>query len=306
MGCAQCRSQDLGACLSCVPGYFFNAASQTCTSCNIPGCYSCNSLGCSQCHLGYTLSPTFTCQKNCIVPCSSCSSTDPTVCLSCVAGYVYDTSAPGNCRPDFSCNSTSNCAICPIGYSILPSTSNGATVYYCTQCGPSCARCDPNQQNKCISCLLGFYVGNNTCKACPAGCVNCNGASSCFTCAMGYLPVQPAFVPAASAPNAGSSGNNVIYQPLTCVPCVSPCATCIYTASSCFSCIAGYTLNGATCLPPNVISVTVTFTPTNNDFSVFSRNYYKIITGLASSLNIGVNGIVVSELIYNNPANNNL
>jgi len=123
---------------------------------------------------------------------------------------------------------------------------------------------------------------------------------------MGYIPVQPGFVPAASAPNLGSAGNSVIYQPLTCIPCLSPCATCIYTSSSCFSCIAGFTLNGATCLPLNVISVTVTFTPTNNDLSVFSTNYYKIVTGLASSLNIGVNQIVISGLTYNNPANTNL
>lgn len=49
VGCAQCRSQHLGACLSCVPGYFFNAATQTCSSCNILGCYKCNTLGCNQC-----------------------------------------------------------------------------------------------------------------------------------------------------------------------------------------------------------------------------------------------------------------
>jgi hypothetical protein len=55
-----------------------------------------------------------------------------------------------------------------------------------------------------------------------------------------------------------------------------------------------------------VISVTVTFTPTNNDLTVFSSNYYKIFTGMANALNVGVNAIVVAELIYNNPANNNL
>ena len=183
---------------------------------------------------------------------------------------------------------------------------NGASVYYCTSCGPSCARCDPNQPNKCVSCLRGFYATNNTCKACGPECANCNGPNSCFACALGYLPVQPAAVPAASAPTAASTGNSIVYQPLACIPCASPCATCIYTSISCFSCIAGYTLNGATCLPPNIISATVTFTPTNNDLTVFSTNYYKIFTGLANALSVGVNAIVVSDLIYNSPANSNL
>jgi len=252
------------------------------------------------------LSPTFTCQKSCVAPCSSCSATDPSVCLSCVAGYMFDTNSPQNCRPDFSCSSTKNCAICPIGFSILTQTLNGANVYYCTSCGPSCARCDPNQPNKCISCLRGFYTSNNTCKACGPECANCNGANSCFTCALGYLPVQPAAVPSSSAPTSSSTGNSIVYQSLTCIACASPCATCIYTTISCFSCISGYTLNGATCLPPNVISVTVTFTPTNNDLTVFSSNYYKIFTGMANALSVGVNAIVVSDLIYNNPANTNL
>lgn len=301
VGCAQCNSLNLGLCISCVPGYFFNAASQTCSSCNIANCYSCSILGCAQCRSGYTLSPTYTCQKICNNPCSSCSDTDPNSCLSCVAGYVFDNSSPQNCRPDFSCNSTKNCAICPVGYSIQPVSST----YFCVQCGPSCARCDPNQPNKCVSCLLGSYASNNTCNACPSSCANCNGPNSCFTCATGFIPVQPAYMPAASAPSASATGNSIIYQPLSCMACVSPCATCLYTTTSCFSCITGYTLQGATCLPPNIISMTVTFTPTNNDLSVFSTNYYTIITGLASSLNTGVNSIVIAGLNYNNPANNN-
>ncbi len=49
------------------------------------------------------------------------------------------------------------------------------------------------------------------------------------------------------------------------------------------------------------MKINVNFSPANNDLSIFAQNYYSIITGLASAVNITVNNIVINNLIYTNP-----
>ena len=294
-GCSQCNPSNLGYCTSCVPGYFFNGATQSCSSCNIPNCYSCNTVGCTQCTTNYILSTTFTCQLACSSPCSSCSATDPTSCLSCIAGYTFNPQGSPICQPDFTCNSTGNCSLCPIGYSILPTDSG---TFFCQQCQGGCARCNPNNPATCLNCLIGFFLNQNNCVACPSNCANCNSNSSCFTCALGFIALQPAYLASSSAPRTQGS---VVFQPLNCQPCVAPCVTCQYTVTSCLSCQSGFNLFGATCLSNNSVKVSVNFSPANNDLSIFANNYYTIITGLADAVNITVNNIVVDGLIYTNP-----
>jgi hypothetical protein len=72
---------------------------------------------------GYTLTNAKTCQETCTYPCSSCDASNPSICLSCVAGYVYDESQFINCRVDTSCNSNGTCSLCPFAYVLT--VSNG-------------------------------------------------------------------------------------------------------------------------------------------------------------------------------------
>jgi hypothetical protein len=49
------------------------------------------------------------------------------------------------------------------------------------------------------------------------------------------------------------------------LPCLSPCGTCQKFATYCLSCIAEYSINGATCFSDKAVLVVVVFTP---------RSYY--------------------------------
>ena len=181
--CAQCSVSELGVCTSCLPGYYFVASSKSCSPCNQTHCISCNELACLSCASGYMLSPTLECMRTCMSPCATCSSTDPSSCTSCIAGFKYNTDASQNCEPDRDCNSNGTCTNCPFGFALSIDTVN--FVSSCVQCGANCARCNPTSGNEgvCLSCFDGSFLEGNNCNVCPSNCMKCINSGSCLMCA---------------------------------------------------------------------------------------------------------------------------
>lgn len=287
--CAQCSLSNVGLCTSCLPGYYYSS-NQVCTACPQSNCLSCTALACTTCVTGWTLSPSLTCMKQCILPCATCSSTDPSVCLSCIAGFVLNTAATQNCQPDTSCNSNGTCTNCPFGFAMVV-TNNSAK---CNQCVTSCARCNPNNANQCLSCYTGSYLNGSTCAACPSSCKMCSSPTICFQCASGFVAQQAAVQVSSKTTSSGPIGAN----PLTCLACTAPCATCYNTPTTCLTCQSGFMLSGNRCLNTNQIDVSVTFTTAGGDNTIFTNNYNTIMTGLANAAGVPQSNIIVSSIVY--------
>lgn len=98
------------------------------------------------------------CATKCMTPCSSCSSTDNSLCTSCIGGYTFSNQT-NECNPDLTCNDKKTCSSCPLGYSL----SGGV----CGKCnsGDNCAVCNINNATVCAFCNYGFYL-NGTCQKC--------------------------------------------------------------------------------------------------------------------------------------------
>lgn len=261
VGCAQCSTSKLGVCTSCLPRYYYNANAQNCQPCNQTNCLSCTALACLSCAPGYIVSPSLGCQMECVSPCATCSSTNPSECTSCLAGYIFNPSSLQNCQPDLSCNGNATCNICPFGYALLVVNFNST----CVACNSGCQRCSPNNAFQCFTCYQGFYLNGTSCKACPSSCKQCSGPNTCFQCASGFVAQQSATLPTSTSPT-GKSTSNVVIQPVRCLACASPCATCFNSPTNCLSCEGGFVLSGTICQGQFSIVVSVTFNPTGNDY----------------------------------------
>jgi hypothetical protein len=294
VGCAQCSITQLGQCTSCLPGYFYNAQTQVCQTCSQANCISCNSMACLACAPGFIVSPSLTCQLQCASPCATCSQTNPTECLSCIAGYTLNTNSLQNCQPNLSCNANGTCNICPFGYSLLVVQFNST----CVQCVSGCQRCNPNNPNACFTCNQGFYLNGTTCSACPSFCTMCSSATICFSCASGFVAQQAATLPTSTL-STGNGVSNVVMQPVRCLACTSPCATCFNSPTTCLSCEANFVLSGTVCQGQFALQVSVTFNPAGNDYSIFNENYNQIMNGLASAAGVSLSAINVKSIIYN-------
>jgi hypothetical protein len=128
-GCLVCNANNLVACIQCGPSYYLNSSTSVnvCTPCQA-NCLMCTPVGCLSCMKGYTLNQMFQCQLNCVAPCASCSVT-PFACTSCVLGYTLGTQ--GNCVRNASCNTGSNCQVCPFGYALLINSTKAVANQTC-------------------------------------------------------------------------------------------------------------------------------------------------------------------------------
>jgi hypothetical protein len=219
------------------------------------------------------VSPTLKCMQTCKAPCSSCSEEDPSSCTKCISGFVYDTAANQNCRPDLNCTDTKTCSNCPFGYAILLDKFAST----CTQCSSSCARCKPSEGNEgvCLSCYHGSYLDGTTCSSCPDNCMKCINGQSCLMCASGHVAKQ-ASTQQTSQLGSSSGVTSASNEPVTCIACSAPCITCINSPTTCLSCQSGLNLIGNDCLNPNYIEVSVNFAPTGNVYSHFNDQFQTI------------------------------
>ena len=122
--------------------------------------------------------------------------------------------------------------------------------------------------NQCLSCAPGFFLNpiSNSCQPCLSSCSTCINGDGCLTCAGGYTSLQNV--------NIGVNG----YQ---CVACTYPCITCTNTPNYCTSCASGYTFTGWKCTQSFSFIFTLTL---NTNQTVFNKNYYSLVTNLASSI----------------------
>jgi hypothetical protein len=284
-------------CTACNIGYYLNTQSLLCQACS-SGCGACyNSTICQSCLNGYSLTSTYVCVMRCIYPCSTCSSKNASVCNSCVSGYTFSSATQGCISNVLSCNNGSNCTMCPFGYNLL---SKGAS-QTCVTCNSAsnCARCQPTNTSVCTSCSYGNYLNGGVCRACTTGCSNCLDINTCFRCINGYVASLPATLVTGSSNSpllVNEVGtNNIVYQPITCQKCVSPCAFCISSTTSCLTCVTGYTLLGTQCISNYNFGATVVFNtnPTN-----FVQNYYNLLANISATVSQQINTIAVMSIQY--------
>ena len=84
-------------------------------------------------------------------------------------------------------------------------------------------------------------------------------------------------------------------QPVTCMACESPCATCITTINSCLSCVSGYTLSGTSCISNFKFAAGVVLAV---DAATFTANYYQFILAVANAINQHTRTILVKSITY--------
>lgn len=111
IGCSTCEPEQIETCTECGDGYYLKDG-----ICNLCGgnCYICDDeSSCRVCETGYNLIADTFCAEACQYPCDLCEGS-PTLCNTCFAGYTHD--GQTSCSMDTSCNSTSNCDICPRRY----------------------------------------------------------------------------------------------------------------------------------------------------------------------------------------------
>jgi hypothetical protein len=215
--CSNCSATNITACTSCAPG--LSLVNSACVSCP-DKCLTCNNGICTTCIPGYTPNSAGTCVLMCEISCATCADNQPSTCLSC---YYPGVLVGTTCQLNTTCNADSSCTDCGqgLGYVLV-----GAT---CQQCNSisNCLQCDSS--NACAICLNGFYINSTgLCASCSAGCNVCLSSTICSACAIGY-----------TLPYGQTQGQ--------CLQCTSPCASCSGVATSCTSCLSGYTLTGWKC-----------------------------------------------------------
>lgn len=284
-------------CTACNIGYYLNTQSLLCQSC-AAGCGACfNSTICQSCLNGYSLTSTYQCVMRCVYPCSTCPATNASQCNSCVSGFTYSSSIKGCVSNVNTCNNGSSCTVCPFGYNLLTQGSSQTCVI--CDAASNCARCSPTNRAQCTSCLYGTYLNNGLCQTCSVGCSICLGGNTCFRCYNGYVALLPATLVTGSSNSpllVNEVGtNNIVFQPITCVQCVSPCVNCISSSSSCLSCITGYTILGTQCVSNYNFGATVVFStnPTN-----FVQNYYNLLANISATVGQQINTIAVISIQY--------
>lgn len=181
--CVGCQDQYALTCpknnkysTTCVIGYsaingVCRQCASNCLSCGVAGYLKCDDGGCSS---GYVkIVSTSNCTR-CLSSCSTCSTYNPSVCLSCgTSSYLSNSSTCIQCNSAcLSCSSSTVCTTCPTN-SVLDSS-------WCyTKIGFPCAT---QSKSICIACYVGFSLVQGTCVVDNT----CNGTSTCTTCDKNY------------------------------------------------------------------------------------------------------------------------
>ena len=197
-------------------------SSKRCLKCT-DNCLTCSSSStCLKCRDEYVLTGSGSTCSACPAYCMTCDPSNTTNCLSCYPGYSSpstqcSTFVGDSCMQYTSSNYT-QCMYCKFGFTL---TSTGV----CIQCQLSCNQtCNPLNISECredlsLQQIFDYGLG-------PQGCSILFGGT-CFIAEPGY---QSAVV------------NNTI----TMTYCPYPCLTC--DATSCLTCISGYTLSTGKCV----------------------------------------------------------
>jgi hypothetical protein len=205
----------------CSGGQFYNATSNTCSSCLSP-CIECFYAAnhCGSCPNQTYLSRTFTCDP-CIANCLICQGGSS--CSTCLNNYFYD-------------YDSSQCLLC------------SGSILACVECynKNQCKTCNasghwqqtPNLQ---CTCMQSYVQVGNLCESCPNHCFNCSSTSFCTICdPYGYW-TNTTLGDCACRRGYYQNGE-------TCLDCwdiMEGCLEC-QISTVCNSCQYGYTLNELT------------------------------------------------------------
>ena len=93
-----------------------------------------------------------------------------------------------------------------------------------------------------VSCMVGYFLSNAGCTACPTPCQSCLSSSFCLNCkTSNYLNLNTNLC-ASNCP----SGYYADTSTLSCNLCSSNCLTCSSFATNCNSCSSGFYLSACT------------------------------------------------------------
>lgn len=260
-GCITPFAPNPSLCQSCTPGTILNPFTNICVLCP-SNCQTCTlSQVCISCFSGFYLtgSNSIPCAPNCIFPCVSCSFINPSICLTCYAGYTPNPIEPTQCIAQ---NCGPNCVVCPIGAVLSLSQT-------CIVCSQGCASCNPNNSSICLSCMMNQYLANNSCITCPKGCASCINSNYCTSCGTGYVNT----IISVSYPQP---------QIQQCTMCQSPCLTCFTLPNYCISCKTGFYLFGTQCINQFNYALNALI---QGNFTTFYSNYLSFINSIVNSLN---------------------
>lgn len=217
-GCASCSLSSL-TCIGCLVGSY-SLPNSSCANCPA-GCLTCtNYTTCTSCDPNFSLQ-NGACLVACELPCVACSSPNGTqTCTNCLQGYSL---IGGNCQADFSCEASSICEFCPLGFFAYKGQ--------CHQCASNCMACtfsptDPafvvSGSNyfsylSCTKCNTGFYIDTSlNCQPCRSTCRHCLALNLCSQCVAGYFLEYKLL----------NGISNLNYSVGVCKKCGSGCAEC--------------------------------------------------------------------------------
>lgn len=135
----------------------------------------------------------------------------------------------------------------------------------------------------CTACSNGYYLNTaQSCIPCSKGCMSCTSLAVCLSCQIGYIAQTMASIMPLSA------------QPVSCIPCASPCATCSGSTITCLTCIASYTIQGTQCISNFNYQMKIVLGVTA---AVFNPKYLAFLTSIASSISTSINNIAVLSIV---------
>jgi proprotein convertase subtilisin/kexin type 5 len=280
------RNYTTNVCLSCSSSCANCYNFSYCTSCPSNQYFLASNTSCFQaCPTGYFQKSIYCIACTSSLNCYTC--TNELTCATCYGRYL----------------SQSQCLLtCPL-LTTVPNSIN----YTCDACPANCSTCQlVSSTVVCLSCSNGLldngtcvqscknpgYVPNNLiCSPCDANCLTCQGSPTfCLSCSNSsgfpYLLSNKCYN---TCPNTYYNNNNFYL----CMPCISPCETCLnYSSTSCITCLSSFTLlgtncestcpttyykNGAICsqcVPPCLTCSTLSFCFTCiSNYTYFSSNY---------------------------------
>ncbi|EAR81968.2 REJ domain protein, partial (macronuclear) [Tetrahymena thermophila SB210] len=169
--CKTCDGPNPNNCLSCSPGLHYNQATKSCI-CD-PTCKTCdgpNSNSCLSCNPGLYYNQA---TKSCICDstCKTCDGPNSNSCLSCISGLYYQQTAKQCVK---SCNENQ---------------FQNQLLQLCQACDNTCASCDGNSSNNCLSCYPNSFLYNKNCVSlCPNGFQSNFTALTCDSCQNYWSP----------------------------------------------------------------------------------------------------------------------
>jgi len=212
-------------CVPCPSGCGICSSATNCTSCVTLATPSAN----GQCNC--PAQTYFTVSSDGVRYCAACgpyctTCVDANTCTTCVTSFTKTVDNKCVCAARNFINAAGQCVPCATGCQQCTSFTN------CTNCitplvlqGTVCQ----------ATCNSGFTALGSVCQGCPTGCLQCTQNFICFYCADGLYMYNGACY---SVCPAGTIGDSTQAN-WNCVPCNSPCRTCINHPSYCTSCENG-------------------------------------------------------------------